>query len=232
MVITMMSTQFAGDKKKGDWFLAKAEKRMVNWMVPWIPPFIETYHLTLLTLIWSIGIVACSFLARDNIHWLWMVSFFVVCQYLSDVLDGAVGRYRDTGLVRWGYYMDHFLDYVFLASVIAGYAMVLPNVPWYWFLALMGIGGAFMANMFLSFAATNEFRISVLKVGPTEARAFFVLVNAAIILVGTGWIEVLLPYVVFCLTATLILVVCGTQKSIWNIDMDLKGKNGSGGANN
>ena len=63
-----MNIQFAGDKKKGEWFLAKAEKRMVSWMVPRVPTFIETYHLTLLTLVWSLGIVACSYFARDNIN--------------------------------------------------------------------------------------------------------------------------------------------------------------------
>ena len=73
---------------------------MVNWIVPRIPPFIETYHLTLLTLIWSTGIVVCSYLARDNISWLWLVSLFIFLQYMSDVLDGAVVRYRNTGLVR------------------------------------------------------------------------------------------------------------------------------------
>ena len=217
-----MDTQFAGDKKKGEWLLAKAEKRMVSWMVPRIPPFIETYHLTLLTLIWSLGIVACSYFARDNINWLWLVSLFIFLQYMSDVLDGAVGRHRDTGLVKWGYYMDHFLDFVFLASVITGYALIMTDIPWYWFLALMAIGAAFMANMFLSFAATNEFRISVLKIGPTEARIFFVLVNTAIILLGTGWVEPVLPYIAAVLTMALGLVVFQTQKRIWKIDMEDK----------
>ena len=56
----MANDQFAGDKKKGDWVLAKVEKRMVNWMVPRVPSFLETYHLTMLTLIWSIGIELIS----------------------------------------------------------------------------------------------------------------------------------------------------------------------------
>ena len=222
MVITMKDEKFAGDKKKGEWFLAKAEKRMVNWMVPHVPPFLETYHLTLLTLLWSAGIVAFSFLARDNINWLWGVSFFIFLQYISDVLDGAVGRYRETGLVKWGFYMDHLLDYVFLASVIVGYALIFTNIPWYWFMALMALGGAFMVNMFLSFAATNEFRISVLKIGPTEARIFFVLVNTAIILLGTGWVEVTLPFFAAGLTVALVFLVCRTQRYIWKIDMAQK----------
>ncbi|MEE8464929.1 MAG: CDP-alcohol phosphatidyltransferase family protein [Dehalococcoidia bacterium] len=218
----MANDQFAGDKKKGDWILAKAEKRMVNWMTPRVPPFLETYHLTMLTLIWSIGIVACSVLAMNNINWLWAVSGFIFLQYISDVLDGAVGRYRETGLVKWGFYMDHLLDYAFLASVIAGYALVFAGIPWHWFLALMALGGAFMANTFLSFAATNELRISVLKIGPTEGRIFFVLLNTAIILLGAGWVETALPFMVAGLTVALIFLVVQTQKRIWKIDMDQK----------
>ena len=218
----MRHGQFAGDKKKGEWVLGKLERRLVNWTVPRMPRFIETYHLTPLTLVWSIGVVASSFLARENINWLWLVSLFIALQYLSDVLDGAVGRYRGTGLVRWGYYMDHFLDFVFLASIIAGYGLILSSIPWYWFLALMGLGGAFMANAFLSFAATNEFRISVLKIGPTEGRMFGVLVNTAIILFGGGWVEAALPFLVILLTAGLTGVVFWTQRYIWKIDMELK----------
>ena len=97
--------------------------------------------------------------------------------------------------------MDHLLDYVFLASVIAGYALIFESIPWYWFMAFMVLGGAFMANMFLSFAATNEFRISVFKIGPTEARIFFVLANTAVILLGTGWVEMTLPFIVAGLSA-------------------------------
>ncbi len=218
----MINDQFAGDKKKGDWILAKAEKRMVNWMVPRVPPFLETYHLTMLTLVWSIGIVACSVLAVNNINWLWGVSGFIFLQYISDVLDGAVGRYRDTGLVKWGFYMDHLLDFVFLASVIAGYSLIFSNIPWHWFLAMMALGGAFLVNMFLSFAATNELRISVLKIGPTEARIFFVIVNTAIVLFGTGWAEAAVPFIVAGLTVALIFLVHQTQKRIWKIDMERK----------
>jgi phosphatidylglycerophosphate synthase len=218
----MINAQFAGDKKQGEWFLARAEKRMVNYLVPRLPSFIETHHLTLLTLLWSAGIIVGSLLARENLHWLWLVSGFILLQYLSDVLDGAVGRHRDTGLVKWGYYMGHLLDYVFLASIIAGYGLLLSEIPWYWFLALMALGGAFMVNMFLSFAVTNEFRISVLKVGPTEMRLFFILVNTAIVLFGTGWVETSLPFMTALLTGALAWVVFGTQKYIWKLDMEWK----------
>jgi phosphatidylglycerophosphate synthase len=98
---------------------------MVSFLVPKVPGFLETYHLTMMTLLWCVGIVVCSYLARQNLYWLWLVSLFIVLQYISDVLDGAVGRHRDTGLIKWGFYMDHFLDYVFLMSIIGGYGLLL-----------------------------------------------------------------------------------------------------------
>ncbi|MCH8948830.1 MAG: CDP-alcohol phosphatidyltransferase family protein, partial [Chloroflexi bacterium] len=91
----MAAAQFGGDKKKGDWLLASAERRMVAWMVPKVPGWLETYHLTMLTLAWSIGIVLASITARQSLHWLWLVSAFIALQYLTDVLDGAVGRHRN-----------------------------------------------------------------------------------------------------------------------------------------
>ncbi len=218
----MVAGPFAGDKKKGNWVLAKAERRMVNWLVPKVPRSLETYHLTMLTVVWSIGIVIASFLARENVHWLWLVSAFIGLQYLSDALDGAVGRYRNTGLVKWGFYMDHFLDYLFLASIIVGYGLVLQEIAWFWFMSMLVLGGAFMTNMFLSCAATNEFQISALGIGPTEMRLFFILVNAGIVLFGTGWLQISLPFVLAALTSVLVWLVFKTQKQMWRLDMEYK----------
>ena len=195
---------------------------MVDWLVPKVPRGLETYHLTMLTVVWSIGIVIASILARENIHWLWLVSAFIALQYLSDALDGAVGRFRDTGLVKWGFYMDHFLDYMFLASIIVGYGLVLQDIPWYWFMSMLVLGGAFMTNMFLSFAATNEFHISALGIGPTEMRLFFILVNAGIVLLGTAWVQISLPFVLAALTTALVGLVFKTSKQLWRLDMEHK----------
>jgi hypothetical protein len=95
---------------------------------------------------------------------------------------------------------------------------------WYWFLGFMVLGGALMANAFLSFAATNELRISVMKIGPTEMRACFILLNTSLILLGTGWVDKLLPLAAASLVVVLVWVVFQTQKRIWGIDMEYKKK--------
>ena len=153
---------------------------------------------------------------------LWLVSGFIALQYLSDVLDGAVGRYRDTGLVKWGFYMDHFLDFMFLSSVVVGYSLALPHIAAYWFGALLVLGGALMVNTFLSFAATNEFQISTLGIGPTESRLFFVLANTGMIFFGTAWLPVVLPIIVGVLTLTLMWSVWQAHRRIWQMDMEYK----------
>ena len=217
----MTQSQFGGDKKTGKWAFANLERRMVTWMVPKVSSWPETYHLTMLTLVWSIGIVVASLLARASLHWLWLVSGFIVLQYLSDVLDGAVGRHRDTGLFKWGFYMDHFLDFLFLASIIVGYSLALPHIAGYWFFALLVVGGALMVNSFLSFAATNEFQIATLGIGPTEIRLFF-FVNAAMVLFGTAWLPFALPVILGILTITLAWSVWQSHRRIWGIDMESK----------
>ena len=137
-------------------------------------------------------------------------------------MDGAVGRYRDTGLVKWGFYMDHFLDFMFLSSVVVGYSLALPHIAAYWFGALLVLGGALMVNTFLSFAATNEFQISTLGIGPTESRLFFVLANTGMIFFGTAWLPVVLPIIVGVLTLTLMWSVWQAHRRIWQMDMEYK----------
>ena len=137
----MAQVRFGGDKKIGRWAFAPLERNMVNRLVPKVPSWLETHHLTMLTLVWSIGIVFASLAARQSMHWLWLVSGFIALQYLSDVLDGAVGRFRDTGLVKWGFYMDHILDFIFFSSVVVWYSLALPHIAVYWFLALLVLTG-------------------------------------------------------------------------------------------
>lgn len=218
----MAEAQFGGDKKTGKWAFANLERRMVAWLVPKVPSWLETYHLTMLTLAWSIGIVVASLFARQSFHWLWLVSALIALQYLTDVLDGAVGRHRDTGLIKWGFYMDHFLDFLFLAAIIVGYSLALPDIAAYWFFALLVVGGALMVNSFLSFAATNEFQISTLGIGPTEIRLFFILSNTAIIFFGAAWLPVALPVILGILTSILAWSVWQSHRRIWKIDMENK----------
>lgn len=198
------------------------EKKLVDKYTPKIPKCIETYHLTLLTILWSLLIVLFGFFAKYNLNWLWLVSLMISFQYITDLFDGAVGRYRDTGLVKWGYYMDHFLDYIFLCSILVAYMFIVPDEMKYIQFFILAVFGAFMVNSYLSFASTNEFKIDYMKIGPTEVRLGFIIVNTLWIVFGQTYLRWTLPFVLIASLVCIMIVIYRTQKVIWKIDMKEK----------
>ena len=216
------TTEFAGDKKVGKSLLSGPENKLKQWLIPKIPQRIETYHLTMGTLLWSAINVCIAFSARHNLTLLWVVSLMILLQYLTDLLDGELGRQRDTGLVKWGFYMDHFLDFIFLCSLVFVGYMISPVGIEAWYFALLVILGSFMVNSFLSFGATNEFEIYHYGVGPTEMRVVFILINTFIIKFGTTNFDLLVPITVcICLTG-LILHSYQIHRKLWDYDMKVK----------
>jgi phosphatidylglycerophosphate synthase len=221
----MQNQQFAGANKTNTSFLSPLERRLSPIVLPRIPAWLQTYHLTMLTLVWSLLILGFSYLAAADVRWLWGVSLMIFFQYVTDYYDGKVGKYRNTGLLRWGYYMDHLLDYVFLCSVIIGYAFILPEKSRYQLLFLLAVFAAFAVSAFLAFSATDRLTISYLKLGPTEFRLALIVINTLLILFGTKYMISGLKYVNAGAIAGLCFVVYQTQKNIWQLDMQEKERN-------
>ncbi|XOF35353.1 MAG: CDP-alcohol phosphatidyltransferase family protein [Candidatus Electrothrix sp. YB6] len=216
--------KFGGDKKVGHSLLNGPETRLKNWAVPKIPAGIETYHLTLTTLLWSLINVLAGFAARDKLNMLWLVSLMIVLQYLTDLFDGELGRQRETGLIKWGFYMDHFLDYIFLCSLVFVGYMIAPAGLEIWYFALVVVLGGFMVNSFLAFGATNEFQIYYYGIGPTETRVVFILINIFIVFFGTKQFAVLLPATVLLCLVGLVINTFQIQQRLWKDDMQIKEK--------
>jgi phosphatidylglycerophosphate synthase len=216
--------QFAGAHKINTSFLTPLERRLAPLVIPRIPRWLETYHLTMLTLVWSLLILLFSFWAARDIRWLWMVSVMIVLQYVTDYYDGKVGKYRNTGLVRWGYYMDHLLDYFFLCSVVIGYAFILPEKARLQLLLMLCLFAAYDFSIFLAFAATDKLKISYLKFGPTEFRLALIIINALVIFFGTKHMTNGLKWVNGGAVVGLCFLIYSTQKQIWQLDMKGKGQ--------
>lgn len=214
--------QFAGASKTNTSFLTPFERRLAVRVLPRIPSWLETYHLTMLTLLWSGLILFFSWLAASDLRWLWGVSVMVAAQYVTDHYDGKIGKYRGTGLVRWGYYMDHLLDYFFLCSVIIGYAFILPERSRYQILITLAIFAGFEVSTFLAFAATDRLKISYLKLGPTEFRLAVIVINALLVQYGTRQMVNGLKYVNIGAAIGLALMIYRTHKTVWQLDMEHK----------
>ena len=219
---TKEKTKFAGDLKVGRWLFSNFETRFVEKTIHLIPDWLETYHLTMMTLIWSAIIALAGYLAIGNINWLWLVSVMIIFQYITDLFDGKIGKLRGTGLVKWGYFMDHFLDYIFLCSILIAYFFLVPGnyQPLAFATSLIIIG--FMVNFYLFFAATNKFKISHFGIGPTESRLFFVVANTLIIFLGPERLLSALPFAAIIASIALVIVVFQSHKEAWKIDMEEK----------
>ena len=223
---TMIETQqFAGATKTNTSFLTPFERRLATVVLPKIPSWLETYHLTMLTLLWSSLFLFFSSLAARDLRWLWGVSAMVALQYVTDHYDGKIGKYRGTGLVRWGYYMDHLLDYIFLCSVIIGYAFILPERSRYQILIMLAIFAGYEVSTFLAFAATDRLEISYLKFGPTEFRLALIVINALLVQYGTRQMISGLKYVNIGAAIGLALMTYRTHKVVWALDMEQKNVN-------
>ena len=213
---------FGGDKKVGQSILGPWEKKAVARTVRFVPSWLQTHHLTMMTVAWSALMVLFGWLAQDDPLWLFAMSAMVVAQYVTDAFDGAVGRLRQTGLVKWGFFMDHFLDFLFAGSIIIAFSFMAPAGMGWAFMGLLLTSLAMMAVSFLSFAATNQFRIAFFGVGPTEIRIGYLAINTVVYFAGTGIFSWSVPALLAGHDVALALVVHGVQKTLWRLDMDAR----------
>ena len=220
-----MNENFAGDRKNLTHFLLRFERMIIDALVPLVPAWINTAHLTLMTLAWSVLIMACGYWANLNINWLWGFNAFILLQYLTDMLDGEVGRRRNTGLIKWGFYMDHFLDYVFLCAITAGYSFLLPRSFDGLVLLSLAAAGGFMVHTFLDFAITKDFKISFGWFGVSEMRHTLIIFNALVVFFGKALLVNVFPVFTAVLCIGLCAAVYRSQKFYGQKDMMLKADN-------
>lgn len=213
-----MENHFSGDQKHLNHFLLRYERKIIRAFLPLVPSWMGTVHLTLMTFLWAAFIVLFGYLSVENIHWLWAFSACIFLQYVTDMLDGEVGRQRNTGLVKWGFYMDHFLDYIFSCAVIIGYSFLLPPSQFFLLLLWLVAGGGFLVHAFLDFGITHELKISFNRFGVSEIRHVLILLNTIVIFSGKDIFVKILPFLAAVFWLVLGLWVYGSQKTYQAMD--------------
>ena len=96
----MTAKKFTGDKKLPmNTLLAPYERRFIDALTPRFPKWIEGYHLTLMTIAWSVGTAAFGYLAayQNNLHWLWLSSLMLVLQWFTRSVSGGRSRREENG---------------------------------------------------------------------------------------------------------------------------------------
>ncbi len=216
-----MSEHFSGDQKHLDHFLRSYEKKLISTFLPLVPAWMSTVHLTLMTFLWAALVVFLGYLSAKNIHWLWGSSACIFFQHITDMLDGEIGRVRNEGLVKWGFYMDHFLDYVFTCAIIAGYLFLLPSEYFPLVLLCFAVTGGFMVHTLMDFSITGDFKISFNRVGVAEARYFLIVLNTALIVFGKELFVAVFPFIVLFSGVALGVIVYQSQKMYARFDKNV-----------
>ena len=150
-------------------WLAGVEQRVLVWLARRMPARIHSDHLTTLALLGTAMSSACFALARLFPVALVGVAVGLAINWFGDSLDGTLARVRREERPRYGYYVDHVLDIVGITMLMGGIALSGYMTP----LLALGVLVAYLlvaAEVFLATAVGGEFRMSFLRIGPTELR--------------------------------------------------------------
>ena len=149
--------------------LAEAEKRVLIRMAGRLPRWINADHLTALGLLAMVGVGAAYWASRWSELALLGAVAGLALNWFGDSLDGTVARVRNHQRPRYGFYVDHVVDVASMLLLCAGLALSPHMSP---VVALLLLGAYLMvsAEAYLATHACGVFRVSLLKVGPTELR--------------------------------------------------------------
>lgn len=194
------------------------KKRLLNL----VPRFVQTYHLTMLTLLWSLLILFLSYIFSESRFIYIIIAIIILLQYITDLLDGEVGRRRNTGLVLWGFFMDHFLDYVFLCSLGIGYFIILPkSLDIYVALIVILISFMFQA-VFMRAITMKKFNISSQGISATEIRVLLIFVNLIFFITGLYLAQFILIITTATCAVGVFAYVYDSHRQLWDADMKNK----------
>lgn len=149
--------------------LAGAEKRALVWMAARLPRRVNADHLTALGLLAMAGVGASYWASRWSGPVLLGAVAGLALNWFGDSLDGTVARVRNQQRPRYGFYVDHVVDAASMLLLCAGLALsphMSPEVA----LLLLAAWLMVAAEAYLATHACGVFRVSLLKVGPTEMR--------------------------------------------------------------
>ncbi len=163
--------------------LGPLERPALKWLAARMPVWVTPDGLTGLGMAAAVLIFFSYTLTNLDKNFLWLASLGFLLNWFGDSLDGTLARFRKIERPRYGFFIDHTLDafaevLVFLGIGISPYVDF--NIAC---LALI----SYMLLSILVYIATyvnGVFRISYIRLGPTEMRLIAILANTVVYFLG------------------------------------------------
>lgn len=193
------------------------EKRLLKRMATALPDWINSDHMTALGMLASLIIAAGYILTHYSMWWLMLSNVGLILHWYGDSLDGTLARVRNQERERYGYFIDHICDVwtIFIISVAMGISPLL-NME----IALFAALAYCLMNVYVHIVAytRQKFLLSHGKLGPTEFRIAFIIINCIAIYwnpnLYTFQDTVFTAFDIFTLVIGSALIVLFTQKTI------------------
>ncbi len=153
-----------------------------------MPAWVNADHLTVLGLVAMLLAGASYWAASRNSLALLGVVVALALNWFGDSLDGTLARVRNHQRPRYGWYVDHVIDIIGTSFLLGGLALSGYMDP----LVAVGLLAAFMmveAEVFLATHVNGVFRLSFMKLSPTELR--IILSVGTLVLFYKPWVRIL-----------------------------------------
>ena len=172
------------------------EKKALVWMAERMPHWVTSDMLSFIGFLGALVIAAGYLLSSVNINWLWLSSAGFVIHWFGDSLDGTLARVRHCQRPLYGFYLDHTLDVITEFIMFAGIG--LSGLVRFDLSMLVFIAYLFMTlNVMINSHLKGEFRLTYIKLGPTEFRLLMIIINTLLMYVAPmraymNWIAIAL----------------------------------------
>ncbi len=197
------------------------EKKFLNWLAQRIPNYIVPNHFSYLAILSGVMTGVSYALVSINKAYLFLASLFIFFHWLFDSMDGTLARHRGISSEKYGYYLDHFCDMITVLSLGIGLAISGIVKP---YIALLLIIAYYLVsiNVFIMNYIEKEFKLSMWKIGPTEARLFIIILSIAAFFINKQFMImnqsftfldiVLMPLEVIAIILTIIAFIINAHK--------------------
>lgn len=214
---------YDGNENRIESVLSSINHDIVSHNVKNIPPWIETYHLTALTYVWTVLVIIGAMLSTYSIFAVWICTFALVGHIITDAFDGALGRYRKTGLVKWGYYMDHFGDYLLSGALIVSFRLIEPQLNEHLIMFMIIIVTGYFIHSLLATVTLGRYEMTFFKLfSPLEGQIGYALLYLAVIMAGRNILLYMVPIAFIITSGGLFYLVAQTANKLWKVDMKNK----------
>lgn len=163
--------------------LGPLERPALLWLAKRMPAWVTPDGLTGLGL--AAAVLICASYALTNLDkgFLWLASLGFVINWFGDSLDGTLARERRIERPRYGFYVDHTVDAFSEVLIFLGIGLS-PYVSFN--IASLALVGYLLLSIlvYITTYVNGVFRISYIRLGPTEMRAIAILANCVVFFVG------------------------------------------------